>query len=165
MHYEDVMETTVKVFELVGVAVLVVGGFFAFGRYFLRLLTGAPRREAFDEVRASLGRAILLGLEVLVVADIIRTIVVTPTLVECRHVGRDRTGADPAELLDRRRGRRGAALAAWRAARAGAARLVVVGRLAARRHVVDQRLDEPGAVVAPPFAARRTRSTRRATTP
>ena len=87
MSYTDFMEGTVKVFELVGVTVLLVGGLLAFGIYFLRLVTGAPRRQAFDEVRSSLGRAILLGLEVLVVADIIRTIVVTPTLSSAATLG------------------------------------------------------------------------------
>lgn len=87
MRYEDVMETTVKVFEFVGVAVLVLGGLFAFAVYAARSLGGTPRREAFDEIRATLGRAILLGLEVLVVADIIRTIVVTPTLSSALTLG------------------------------------------------------------------------------
>ncbi len=87
MSYQDFMEGTVKVFELVGVTVLLVGGLLAFGIYFLRLVSGAPRRQAFNEVRSSLGRAILLGLEVLVVADIIRTIVVTPTLSSAATLG------------------------------------------------------------------------------
>jgi uncharacterized membrane protein len=81
VSYQDFMEGTVKVFELVGVAVLLIGGLLAFSLYFIRLVSGVPRRQAFDEVRSSLGRAILLGLEVLVVADIIRTIVVTPILL------------------------------------------------------------------------------------
>ena len=42
---------------------------------------------AFQDLRASLGRAILLGLEVLVVADIVRTIVVEPTLEAPRRLG------------------------------------------------------------------------------
>ncbi len=87
MRYDDVMENIVRVFELVGVAVLVVGGLVAFGIYFRQLLAGRARRDAFDTVRASLGRAILLGLEVLVVADIIRTIVVAPTLESAATLG------------------------------------------------------------------------------
>ena len=87
MSYQDFMEGTVKVFELVGVTVLLFGGLLAFGIYFLRLVTGAPRGHAFNEVRSMLGRAILLGLEVLVVADIIRTIVVTPTLSSAATLG------------------------------------------------------------------------------
>ena len=87
MDYEQVMENTVRVFELVGVAVLVIGGLIAFAIYFRQLASGRPRRAAFETVRASLGRAILLGLEVLVVADIIRTIVVTPTLASAATLG------------------------------------------------------------------------------
>ena len=87
MSYQDFMEGTVTVFELVGVTVLLFGGLLAFGIYFLRLVSGAPRRQAFNEVRSLLGRAILLGLEVLVVADIIRTIVVTPTLSSAATLG------------------------------------------------------------------------------
>ncbi|HEY6566471.1 MAG TPA: DUF1622 domain-containing protein [Actinomycetota bacterium] len=87
MEYEHIMEDTVRVFELVGVAVLIVGGLLAFGVYGMQLISGVPRREAFDTVRSSLGRAILLGLEVLVVADIIRTIVVTPTLSSAATLG------------------------------------------------------------------------------
>jgi uncharacterized membrane protein len=87
VNYEDAMETIVRVFELVGVAVLVIGGIVAFGVYFVRMAGGSNRRAAFAEVRSSLGRAILLGLEVLVVADIIRTIVVAPTLSSALTLG------------------------------------------------------------------------------
>jgi uncharacterized membrane protein len=87
MQYEDAMETTVRVFELVGVAVLVIGGLVAFGVYLRQLVSGRSRRDAFETIRSSLGRAILLGLEVLVVADIIRTIVVTPTLGSAATLG------------------------------------------------------------------------------
>ena len=38
------------------------------------------RDQAFATLRRNLGRAILLGLEVLIVADIIRTILVEPTV-------------------------------------------------------------------------------------
>ncbi|TFC94782.1 DUF1622 domain-containing protein [Cryobacterium breve] len=42
-------------------------------------LRTATRQRAYEELRRNLGRAILLGLEVLIIADIIRTIVVAPT--------------------------------------------------------------------------------------
>ena len=38
------------------------------------------RAAAYDSTRRNLGRSILLGLEVLIVADIVRTIVVDPTV-------------------------------------------------------------------------------------
>ena len=46
-----------------------------------RRACSAPRRGAgsYDALRRNLGRCILLGLEVLIVADIVRTIIVDPT--------------------------------------------------------------------------------------
>ncbi len=52
---------------LIGVAVATAG--------FVRDLTTDDRREAYDRYRANLGRGILLGLEILIGADIIATII------------------------------------------------------------------------------------------
>lgn len=87
LSYQEVMSDAVKVFELVGVAILVVGSALAFAGYALELLRRTPRLTAFKDLRASLGRSILLGLEVLVVADIVRTIVVEPTLESALTLG------------------------------------------------------------------------------
>jgi uncharacterized membrane protein len=81
------MSDVVRALELVGVAILVVGSSVAFLAYGLQLVRGAARLAAFNGLRASLGRAILLGLEVLVVADIVRTIVVEPTLQSAATLG------------------------------------------------------------------------------
>ncbi|MDH5224185.1 MAG: DUF1622 domain-containing protein [Actinomycetota bacterium] len=87
LSYEDFMSDVVVAFELVGVAILIVGSLLAFARYVRELLGGEVRLKAFSDLRASLGRAILLGLEVLVVADIVRTIVVEPTLESAATLG------------------------------------------------------------------------------
>ena len=87
LSYEDFMSDVVMAFELVGVAILIVGSLLAFARYVRELLGGEVRLKAFSDLRASLGRAILLGLEVLVVADIVRTIVVEPTLESAATLG------------------------------------------------------------------------------
>ena len=87
MTFERVMNDAVKVFEAIGVIILVVGSFLALGGYLLALLRRVPAARAFDVLRAHLGRSILLGLEVLVVADIVRTIVVTPTLQSAATLG------------------------------------------------------------------------------
>ncbi len=81
------MADAVRVFELVGVAILVVGSAIAFVVYGLQLWRGVTRLVAFTALRAQLGRSILLGLEVLVVADIVRTIVVEPTLESAMTLG------------------------------------------------------------------------------
>jgi uncharacterized membrane protein len=87
LDFHEVMDRIVRLFELGGVAILVVGSVLAFVAYARDLIRGTPRLRAFLGLRATLGRAILLGLEVLVVADIVRTIVVEPTLQSALSLG------------------------------------------------------------------------------
>ena len=87
LSFEGVMSDVVRAFELVGVAILIVGSAIAFVGYVLTLARGTARLVAFRELRAGLGRSILLGLEALVVADIVRTIVVEPTLESAATLG------------------------------------------------------------------------------
>ena len=81
------MIDAVKAFEVLGVLILVVGGLVALVGCIIELVHGTAASRVFDDVRARLGRAILLGLEILVVADIIRTIVVSPTLSSALTLG------------------------------------------------------------------------------
>lgn len=74
-HLMEVIGTGV---DAVGVVIIVVGALFATGRFLFRM-RAAPGR-AYRHYRRDLGRAILLGLEFLVAGDIIRTVVVAPTL-------------------------------------------------------------------------------------
>lgn len=87
LDFQTVMHRIVQIFELVGVTILVIGSVLAFVSYAAHLVRGIPRLDAFISLRATLGRAILLGLEVLVVADIVRTIVVEPTLDSALSLG------------------------------------------------------------------------------
>ena len=77
--FEDTIEAVGKTADAVGVAVIVVGVLVA-----VVLSIGALRTEGaegvYRQLRQRVGRAILLGLEVLVAADIIRTVAVSPTL-------------------------------------------------------------------------------------
>ncbi|MFO1161949.1 MAG: DUF1622 domain-containing protein [Reyranellaceae bacterium] len=68
------------VVELVGVFVLLLGALFSSGACVIRMCRGVPLHDAYHRLRADLGRAILLGLEFLVIADIIGTVAVEPTL-------------------------------------------------------------------------------------
>ena len=86
MHFQDVMGTIVRVFEALGVTILVVGTVIAFSRYLLQWRS-TDRLVAFADLRAQLGRSILLGLEVLVAADIVRTIVEVPSLQSAVSLG------------------------------------------------------------------------------
>ena len=78
MSYEETIGDVAKVVEAVGVSILVVGGIGAFAVAARRQVRG--RTGVYTALRGSLGRVILLGLEVLIIGDIIRTIVVDPTL-------------------------------------------------------------------------------------
>ncbi len=87
MTFERIMNDAVKAFEILGVLILIVGGFMALFDCVVDLIRRTAPSIAFDRVRARLGRAILLGIEILVVADIIRTIVVSPTLSGALSLG------------------------------------------------------------------------------
>ena len=79
MSYTHLIENVVKVVEAVGTAIMVIGGLGAF-LFFLRDAAGVATRDgSYRRLRRNLGRCILLGLEVLIVADIVRTIVVDAT--------------------------------------------------------------------------------------
>ena len=79
MTYREFFSHVVDVVEGVGATILVVGGLGAFARFVLEI-AGRRNQDAYGDLRKNLGRVILLGLEVLIIADIIRTIVVDPTL-------------------------------------------------------------------------------------
>jgi uncharacterized membrane protein len=78
MGYEDFASGAVKVIEGVGGGIMVVGGLVAFAGYAKHVVARAS--DSFRQLRANLGRVILLGLEVLIIADIIQTIVVDQSL-------------------------------------------------------------------------------------
>jgi len=85
MSYEESLDNVAKVVEGVGAAILVVGGFSMLALYTRRLYQRTP--GGYTELRRNLGRVILLGLEVLIIGDIIRTIAVDPTLENVAVLG------------------------------------------------------------------------------
>jgi uncharacterized membrane protein len=77
MAFVDFIETTGKVIDAVGVAVIVGGAMVAAAETVINM---RGRHDGiYEAFRRRLGRSILLGLEFLVAADIIRTVAVTPT--------------------------------------------------------------------------------------
>ena len=73
------MRRVVQGFELVGVIILAVGTIVALVRFLLEWARG-ERATAFDKARKGVGRGILLGLEIMIVADIVRTITIATTV-------------------------------------------------------------------------------------
>jgi uncharacterized membrane protein len=80
MDLKQIAELASGGFELVGVALLVLGAVIALIRYGSILVRRGSPSVAYSGLRKNLGSAILLGLEFLVAADIIRTVAVEPTL-------------------------------------------------------------------------------------
>jgi uncharacterized membrane protein len=68
------MEPVATALELFGVFVIVAGILWATGRFLLRDLRSGDPVRAYERYRANLGRGILLGLEILVGADIVATV-------------------------------------------------------------------------------------------
>ncbi len=87
MSYEQTISDVVKVVEVVGSGIMVLGGLGAFVVFASKALRAGTARGSYDELRRNLGRCILLGLEVLIVADIVRTIIVDPTLESVAVLG------------------------------------------------------------------------------
>lgn len=82
--FKDVVDVISKVIDAAGVVVVVAGLLIASGAFFMALRRRPLRPAAYRSFRQQIGMAILLGLEFLVAADIIRTVAVDPTF---RSVG------------------------------------------------------------------------------
>lgn len=78
MEFKEVVEWIGLTIEGVGVAIICVGVLGALVLGVRRVLVGGDG-DVYVEVRRQVGRAILLGLEVLVAGDIIRTVATDPT--------------------------------------------------------------------------------------
>ncbi|MGW0159233.1 DUF1622 domain-containing protein [Mycobacterium sp. NPDC003323] len=77
MSFYEVIETVGKAIDGIGVAVIAIGALIAAAATVRRLV--GKSGDAYRFFRERLGRSILLGLELLVAADIIRTVALTPT--------------------------------------------------------------------------------------
>ena len=79
MDYNHAIERVGEVIDAAGVAVIVAGMLISAGA----AAVGFSRRETgtYRRFREQLGRTILLGLELLVVGDIVRTVAAEPTLI------------------------------------------------------------------------------------
>ncbi|MCU0975982.1 MAG: DUF1622 domain-containing protein [Steroidobacteraceae bacterium] len=80
MEYSHLVESSARIVEIAGVGVLLLGALLAGGVFVFRLSRTTGFENAYHGLRTDLGRAILLGLELLVIADIIGTVAIEPTL-------------------------------------------------------------------------------------
>ena len=83
--FQHSMESIGIFVDAAGVCVIVIGILAATGRALL--VAPPPGLDRYAAYRQSLGRAILLGLELLVAGDIIKTVAVAPTLENMAVLG------------------------------------------------------------------------------
>ena len=81
-HYIDIIAKTI---EFIGVIIMVAGLLFAV--YLAIRSIHNFTHKTYLEIRQAVGKSILLGLEVLIAADIMATVVTTPTLRDVLILG------------------------------------------------------------------------------
>lgn len=86
MTFQELLELVVKGFEALGVGILVAGAIAALATY-ARDVRQIDRTRAYVRLRGNIGRTILLGLEVLIVADIVLTVAIDSTFESALALG------------------------------------------------------------------------------
>lgn len=87
MDIKHTVELIGIAFELAGVGVLAVGSVLAFVRYLVSLFSVRDGPLAYRHLRLYLGRSIMIGLELLIAADIIHSVAIDPTFATVGVLG------------------------------------------------------------------------------
>ncbi len=87
MDIKHTIELIGIAFELAGVAVLVIGSLIAFVRSIVSLIRLRDGPAAYRHLRLYLGRSIVVGLELLIAADIVRSVAIDPTFASVGVLG------------------------------------------------------------------------------
>ena len=87
MTFVEIMEHVAQAFEASGAAVLVVGGVWSLVLSVTVWRRSGEGSTAYRVLRSSFGGVLLLGLEVLVAADLIKTVAVATTLENVAVLG------------------------------------------------------------------------------
>ena len=85
--FRHALDVTTRLIEVGGIGIIVLGILGATALVLWQVLRGRSGAQAFGLYRSNLGRAILLGLEFLVAADIINTVAIEPTLQSLAVLG------------------------------------------------------------------------------
>ena len=85
--FTSAMDHVAQAFEGLGAAVLVVGVVWSLVLAVVAWRRTGNARRGYDALRRAFGASLLLGLEVLVAADLIRTVAVAPTLTNVLVLG------------------------------------------------------------------------------
>ncbi len=85
--FTTVMENAARAFEALGALVLIVGALWSVGLAVIAWRRAGSGRATYRALRQAFGGTLLLALEVLVAADLIRTVAVAPTLENVLGLG------------------------------------------------------------------------------
>jgi uncharacterized membrane protein len=80
------MELVVIAFEIAGITILAAGSLRALA-VAARAWVRGQRIGVYERARLQVGQAILLGLEVLIIADIVQTVTIDPTIESAATLG------------------------------------------------------------------------------
>lgn len=73
--------------EMLAIGIIVVAIVSGTARYIVQSLARPPQRYAYDHYKVRLGKALLLGLEILVAADVVRTVALEPSIESVAVLG------------------------------------------------------------------------------
>lgn len=85
--FVEAIENVGRLVEALGVAVTAVTVVVSLGRYAVGIAARSEPSATYERARQDVGRGVLLGLEILVAGDIIRTVGVAPTLTSVAILG------------------------------------------------------------------------------
>jgi uncharacterized membrane protein len=80
MDFADLVELIGKSVDIAGVGIIIIGIVVTTLNFVVRGTRGGRFGDFYSDYRKGIGRALLLGLELLVAADIIRTVAISPTI-------------------------------------------------------------------------------------
>ena len=83
----ELIEYAALAIEILAVVIIVGAIFYAMGHYLIRAAISPGHDEQYRLLKVRLGRALLLGLEILVAADIVRTVALEATLQSVAVLG------------------------------------------------------------------------------
>jgi uncharacterized membrane protein len=75
------------VIEILAVAIITAATLYAVGRFLLRRAARDEKGSAYHDLKFTVGRSLLIGLEVLVAADVIRTVALEATMQSMAVLG------------------------------------------------------------------------------
>ena len=81
------IEIAALAIEILAVVIIVVAIFYATVRFLVRSALRRGEMDRYEQLKYSLGRSLLLGLEILVAADVVRTVALEATLESVAVLG------------------------------------------------------------------------------